>query len=168
MPQNTFRMQIGDKAQQLEERARRLAFEEGMVKSRTEYCLFYVPFQVCASLDETTKGLFSTCITDQELKRGSALSIIPPSPVKKQQQSPAVAAAKQAVISTLRQHTAPAVELAPVLVPTMPLAANYLHQQQFNKSVNLVPGEKEKDDSREGSMSVSDNTISEDEDSGEK
>ena len=86
---------LGDKAHQLEERARQLAFLE-----------------------------------DQELKRGSTLNIIPPTPIKKTNHSPAVAAAQKAVISTLRQHAAgPPIAPNPVLVPTMPLAATYLHQQ---------------------------------------
>ncbi|QDZ20694.1 hypothetical protein HOP50_04g32160 [Chloropicon primus] len=85
---------LGQKAHQLEERARQLAFLE-----------------------------------DQELKRGSTLNIIPPTPIKKTSQSPAVAAAQQAVISTLRHSTTPQVAPNPVLVPTVPLAASYLHQQ---------------------------------------
>ena len=87
---------LNEKALQLEERARQLAFLE-----------------------------------DQELKRGSSLNIIPPTPIVKRNQSPAVAAAQQAVITTLRQHgTSPQIgTVSPVLVPTMPLAASYLHQQ---------------------------------------
>ncbi|WZN59909.1 hypothetical protein HKI87_02g14370 [Chloropicon roscoffensis] len=97
---------LPEKALQLEERARQLAFLE-----------------------------------DQELKRGSTLNIIPPTPIKKTNQSPAVAAAQQAVISTLRQHgTSPQVAPNPVLVPTVPLAATYLHQQLQQPAVELPRG----------------------------
>ena len=83
-------------------------------------------------------------VSDQELKRGSTLNIIPPTPVKLNQ-SPAVAAAQQAVISTLRQHGAsPQITNAasPMLVPTMPQAASYLHQQ-------LQPQQAQQDQPRE-------------------
>jgi hypothetical protein len=88
---------LEQKAHQLEERARQLAFLE-----------------------------------DQELKRGSSLNIIPPTPTVKRNQSPAVAAAQQAVITTLRQQSTNQTQIgtvAPVLVPTMPQAASYLHKQ---------------------------------------
>jgi len=71
-------------------------------------------------------------LEDQELKRGSSLNIIPPTPTVKRNQSPAVAAAQQAVITTLRQQSTSQTQIgtvSPVLVPTMPLAASYLHKQ---------------------------------------
>ena len=140
---------LPEKALQLEERARQLAFLEGKRLSYIpiprgphrwgEPKVWLTPLSLSLSLS------LCVCVcaraTDQELKRGSTLNIIPPTPIKKTNQSPAVAAAQQAVISTLRQHgTSPQVAPNPVLVPTVPLAATYLHQQLQQPAVELPRG----------------------------
>ena len=136
---------LPEKALQLEERARQLAFLEG---KRLSYIpIPRGPHRWGEPKVWLTPLSISLCVcvraraTDQELKRGSTLNIIPPTPIKKTNQSPAVAAAQQAVISTLRQHgTSPQVAPNPVLVPTVPLAATYLHQQLQQPAVELPRG----------------------------